>query len=549
MPAMAKGPVELPGLKEAGLTAYVKLTNPRLATVSDSVDLGGGRTDHSSIDTSVNRSVSGSVNATLLGGGGGVRDNPATPEHHRDVNASSGGFDAKRSGLDASRTFSSSGDIHPAAPGSTSTSGKRSKVMVYDTEIRFQKDGRGTALVFKDGARIRMADEGGLPDTVTQAQDRVKTAEEAWKDAEKDLLTARHGIDDAYLAARDELATRHAELAQVSQNAAVHVNNTTALREQLWDAHITGDEAEIHRLEQALDQAHLHGTELTQERQEIERRIDELQQPQRDAQQLAEQAHQRARTAEDAWWDARRDRDNAIADVNRPPADEDEARPAPAHSNNNEPNRGENYNPGAHASTKHVIDDESWRHSQERTAPWFEPDRPLRPEQWENLRRDDLARTVHTEIADVKTSSKIGANGRPQFERYTGHVRYDLRRIEVEPGRFVQEHTVKLHLSGDPEQVAKAKADAKQAVDSMLNKGYRLPSGDQFHLRLEFPETAKDAHSTVHVGDRATDQTHWKAGENPNVLAHEVLHYVGPGDEYRDPSRVFLDNDRKSAVS
>jgi len=206
------------------------------------------------------------------------------------------------------------------------------------------------------------------------------------------------------------------------------------------------------------------------------------------------------------------------------------------------------YDPDAHDHDRRVVDDESWRHSRERTAPWFEPKRPFRPDQWEHLRRDDLVRTVHTEIADVKTSSWIGKDHRPHFGQYTGLVRYDMRRIEVEPGRLVREHTVKLHLSGDPEQVAKAKRDAVEAVDSLLNKGYRLPSGEQFHVRLEFPDSEMGSHATVKVGGEPTDQTHWRVGENPKALAHEVLHYLGPGDEYRDRSRVFLDKPRKSAV-
>ncbi|MFI9387048.1 hypothetical protein [Kutzneria sp. NPDC052558] len=207
------------------------------------------------------------------------------------------------------------------------------------------------------------------------------------------------------------------------------------------------------------------------------------------------------------------------------------------------------YGTAGHDPMKPVLDDESWRHSDDPAPDWFKPDEePLHPTDWESLRRDDLARTVHTEIADVKTSSSIAEGGQHRFERYAGLVRYDLRRIEVSTGRFVQEYTVKLHVVGDPVHVEKAKRDATAAVDSLLNQGNRLPSGDQFHVRLEFPESAKEAHATVRVGEHSTDQTHWNAGENPIVLAHEVLHYLGPGDESLDRSRVFLDSERKSAV-
>jgi Glutaminase len=527
LPAMLKGPVDLPGLRDAGMTAFARLTNPHLASVSDSVDISGSRSDSSKVDTEISRSVTGSVDAIPAGGG-----DPASShrEHPRDVGASAGGFDVKRSGLNNSETYSSGGPRHPAPSGSTSTKG-RSKVVVYDTEIRLVKDGRGISLRFKDSSRVRLYDDGSLPDGVTHAQDKVRDAEKTWQDAEQEFVKAQHAVDDAHLAARDELAQRRTELGQHAQREAAHLNRATALRDQAWRAYGSGDHTEITRVERELLRAHDNGEQLTRERARIERQIRDLEHPAPRAEQAARQAYQRARDAENAWWRARQERDQAVADLAK------ETRPAPAH-HDQLPDDGHDYDPARHDPSKSIVDDESWRHSNERTAPWFEPDRPLRPERWEHLRRDDLSRRVHTEIADVKTSSRIRA-GRPELESYTGIVRYDLRRIEVEPGRFVQEHTVKLHLTGDAEQVANAKRDAAGAVDDLLNKGYRLPSGDQFHLRVEFTDSAADAHSTVRVGEHATDQDHWAVGEHPHVLAHEVLHYLGPGDEYRDTGRVF----------
>ncbi|GAA3438825.1 hypothetical protein [Kutzneria kofuensis] len=44
-----------------------------------------------------------------------------------------------------------------------------------------------------------------------------------------------------------------------------------------------------------------------------------------------------------------------------------------------------------------VLANEQWRHNPADTAPWFEPNRPMTPDQWEHLRRDDLLDSVHTE--------------------------------------------------------------------------------------------------------------------------------------------------------
>ncbi len=112
-------------------------------------------------------------------------------------------------------------------------------------------------------------------------------------------------------------------------------------------------------------------------------------------------------------------------------------------------------------------------------------------------------------------------------------IKYDLRRIETSPGKFVQEYTVKLHIdpgaNPDPKVVEQVKQNAANGVNSMLNQGFRLPSGDQFHVNLEFTGNAADAHATVEIGDdkSGTDQDHWNPNAKPEVLAHETLHYLG----------------------
>ena len=73
-------------------------------------------------------------------------------------------------------------------------------------------------------------------------------------------------------------------------------------------------------------------------------------------------------------------------------------------------------------------------------------------------------------------------------------------------------------------------------MHDLLNQGYRLPSGDQFHLNLEFTPTKAEAHTSVKVDpdNPNVDQTHWQPGTSPEVLAHETFHYLGVPDEYSD---------------
>ncbi|MFE0022690.1 hypothetical protein [Amycolatopsis sp. NPDC059021] len=200
-------------------------------------------------------------------------------------------------------------------------------------------------------------------------------------------------------------------------------------------------------------------------------------------------------------------------------------------------------------SKKTVLDDLSWQHAPaDRTADWFAPRDPAPPELWEHLRESTPPRTVTTESTDVASSSriKIGENGRPHIvlDSIAGMIGYDHRRYTLADGRAVQEFTVRVHLDPAAGVTAAHLAGTKQkvldGVGRLYNRGYRLPSGDQFHVHVEFTDQPGAAHARVRLRHRGTtDQAHWSVGDSGTVLAHEIGHYLGLPDEYVDPSQVL----------
>ncbi|MGV9803277.1 WXG100-like domain-containing protein [Mycobacterium sp. NPDC003449] len=187
-----------------------------------------------------------------------------------------------------------------------------------------------------------------------------------------------------------------------------------------------------------------------------------------------------------------------------------------------------------------VASDETWRHDPATTADWFEPRNPVPLNDIDNHRDETFVQTVDTEVANVLTDSTPTRMPAP----HTNLIRYDLRRIEVAPNKFVQEYTVRLSVTSDndpaigPDTVTDIQAKVKAGVDSLLNNGNRLPSGDEFRVNVEFTDTGP--HAEVKVGNFAENtQTTWRPDATENVLAHEILHYLGVPDEGRD-SRIAL---------
>ncbi|WP_193047682.1 DUF3626 domain-containing protein [Mycolicibacterium baixiangningiae] len=191
------------------------------------------------------------------------------------------------------------------------------------------------------------------------------------------------------------------------------------------------------------------------------------------------------------------------------------------------------------ASNSNVSSDETWRHDPATTAEWFEPVNPTPRADIDSRRDETFVQTVGTDVPDTLSTSTPTST-----ESHTGLIRYDLRRIEVAPNKFVQEYTVKLSVSlgADPalgpDTVADIQRKAKAGVDRILNNGNRLPSGDEFRVNVQFTDTG--AHAFVKVGNfKENSQTTWRPDASENVLAHEILHYLGVPDESQD-ARIAL---------
>ncbi|WP_440899942.1 hypothetical protein, partial [Actinosynnema sp.] len=205
-----------------------------------------------------------------------------------------------------------------------------------------------------------------------------------------------------------------------------------------------------------------------------------------------------------------------------------------------------------------MLSDLNWKHYSKDSAPWFDKAGPVDPSTWNANRDNAHVRTVDQTVADVQNTSTPS-----RVDKIDGLIKYDLRRFEVAPGKFVQEYTVKLNLQPGPgvsaQQIADLRANAEKGVNALLNQGNRLPSGDQFHVRVDFDSTSPHQNVKVNADPVGPDgkpvsrstQTTWSPNADPNVLAHEVLHYLGVPDEGKDTgsgARVLLEKDSNSGV-
>ncbi|MER7912015.1 hypothetical protein ABTY23_20055, partial [Streptomyces sp. NPDC096068] len=137
-------------------------------------------------------------------------------------------------------------------------------------------------------------------------------------------------------------------------------------------------------------------------------------------------------------------------------------------------------------------------------------------------------------------------------------IRYTARRVQADNGTWVRDFTLNLPVRRDgslpPERTALFQRRLQTILDTHLNTGYALPaSGDQIHVGVRLVDAPRHGeHITLtdtpdgpppRARQRALDLRH-----DDGVLLHELLHYLGLPDEYRDPGTLFRRSGSGSAV-
>ena len=169
----------------------------------------------------------------------------------------------------------------------------------------------------------------------------------------------------------------------------------------------------------------------------------------------------------------------------------------------------------------------------------FAPDGPVTELELAGLRGGATVTHARTESIDLGR----GPDGGSQLWTAQGApVGYDVRRYLLprpDGGTHaVQEFTVPLRLeAGDSvsaQQLAALRRSYQQAAE-LANKGYLLPSGDEFRLRVDLD--APDGYLVRAVDPEVTgraSQLRVPTDAGPPVLMHELLHFLGVKDEYFD---------------
>ncbi|HET6501531.1 MAG TPA: hypothetical protein VFG87_12280 [Amycolatopsis sp.] len=199
--------------------------------------------------------------------------------------------------------------------------------------------------------------------------------------------------------------------------------------------------------------------------------------------------------------------------------------------------------PPERPAPRSVLDDPSWLHSKAHTAEWFEPEaRPVSEADIQRGRALAPVSLVETEMRDVWREP----DDNNRLTAYGQELAYDVRRFTVD-GVGVQDYTIRLHLerplgAGDASLDA-LKQRVREVAETYFNPGYRVPSGDQFHLTVEFVPTKAGAHDSVEVVEaedrvRSTSGRWWSGAGEP-TLAHELGHLLGLRDTYVDEKTVF----------
>jgi hypothetical protein len=199
-------------------------------------------------------------------------------------------------------------------------------------------------------------------------------------------------------------------------------------------------------------------------------------------------------------------------------------------------------------------------------VPVAEPGRlvatPASKDQWFHRRADAPVVPVWTERFDPKITFTTGTG--PQEDGWGTDIRVDVRRIQAGNGQWIRHQEVVLPVKPmapeiTPEVVERLESELNAALDAHVNRGYELPvSKDQLNLEVQLVVDPEDPRAielrpgrtqdASDLGLDGPDGRHWGLDDWIYTLVHEVLHYVGLPDEYRDSRSLLRQRTGSSAV-
>ncbi|WP_370935817.1 TcdA/TcdB catalytic glycosyltransferase domain-containing protein [Amycolatopsis sp. cg13] len=174
-------------------------------------------------------------------------------------------------------------------------------------------------------------------------------------------------------------------------------------------------------------------------------------------------------------------------------------------------------------------------------------------------------------IAEQFTGNRAGLRG-GQLAGAMAHIRFDVRRFEIAPGHWVREHTIPIDLTShsgsvSPEQREQFIQQLQAHLDDWVNQSTRLPGGDQLHVGLDV-RVADDIHpddtswqadprrripvnlhdSTVDPGTPETNQLNWDVHDSAFGVTHELMHFLGLSDGYKNDEMLFNRGDQPGVM-